>query len=143
MVLVMNTDNTITTATVPHQINIQNQKYYLFATTSHIPGHFIGMKMCHDHKQDTVVDDLFKTSEGVHIVSRAFYNQSNARSRPVNSSQQTNIIDLFDPNLEFSQEQVFEEYIDDFLSEQDSPLSQNNDDDSDSISTNDDNIDTI
>ncbi|CAF4603527.1 unnamed protein product, partial [Rotaria socialis] len=53
-----------------------------------------------------------------------------ARSRPVNSSQQTNIIDLFDPNLEFSQEQVFEEYIDDFLSEQDSPLSQNNDDDS-------------
>ncbi|CAF3545147.1 unnamed protein product [Rotaria socialis] len=66
-----------------------------------------------------------------------------ARSRPVNSSQQTNIIDLFDPNLEFSQEQVIEEYIDDFLSEQDSPLSQNNDDDSDSISTNDDNIDTI
>ncbi|CAM4974949.1 unnamed protein product [Rotaria socialis] len=32
---------------------------------------------------------------------------------------------------QFSQEQVFEEYIDDFLSEQDSPLSQNNDDDSD------------
>ncbi|CAM4964899.1 unnamed protein product [Rotaria socialis] len=55
---------------------IQNQKYCLFATTSHIPGHFIGMITCHDHKQDTVVDDLFKTSEGVHIVSRTFYNQS-------------------------------------------------------------------
>ncbi|CAF4107243.1 unnamed protein product, partial [Rotaria magnacalcarata] len=76
MVLVMNTDNTITTATVPRQINIQHQKYCLFATTSHIPGHFIGMITCHDHKQDTVVDDLFRTSEGVHIVSRAFYNQS-------------------------------------------------------------------
>ncbi|CAM2716637.1 unnamed protein product [Rotaria socialis] len=55
---------------------IQNQTYCLFATTSHIPGHFIGMITCHDHKQDTVVDDLFKTSEGVHIASRAFYNQS-------------------------------------------------------------------
>ncbi|CAF3389709.1 unnamed protein product [Rotaria socialis] len=76
MVLVMNTDNTITTSTATRQINIQNQKYCLFAMTSHIPGHFIGMITCHDHKQDTVVDDLCKASEGVHIVSRAFYNQS-------------------------------------------------------------------
>ncbi|CAF2110693.1 unnamed protein product [Rotaria magnacalcarata] len=74
MVLVMNTDNTITTATGPRQINIQNQKYCLFVTINHIPGHSIGMITCHDHKQDTVVDDLFKTSEDVHIVSRVFYN---------------------------------------------------------------------
>ncbi|CAF4456850.1 unnamed protein product [Rotaria socialis] len=86
MVLVMNTDNTITTSTATRQINIQNQKYCLFAMTSHIPGHFIGMITCHDHKQDTVVDDLCKASEGVHIVSRAFYNQSNQIKCEIESS---------------------------------------------------------
>ena len=52
-------------------------RYSLFGTTMHKGNHFIGMVVCTEHQQDTIVDDLFKVGEGVHIVSTAFYAKSN------------------------------------------------------------------
>ncbi|CAF1390530.1 unnamed protein product [Adineta steineri] len=70
-------ETTITTVNIPRDIVINGQKYLLFGTTSHKPDHFIGMILCNEYQQETIVDDLFKTTEGVYVVSTAFYIKSN------------------------------------------------------------------
>ncbi|CAF1261107.1 unnamed protein product, partial [Adineta steineri] len=74
--IITNLEEIITTANIPRDIVIDGQKYLLFGTTSYKPGHFIGMILCLDHQQETIVDNLFRTTEGVHVVSRAFYIKS-------------------------------------------------------------------
>ena len=97
MLLVATNDTIITTANIPRNVDIQQQKWSLInkifkksytchmtasfrrsllGTTSHKSRHFIGIVSCNSHKQETIIDDLFNIDEDIHTVSREFYIKS-------------------------------------------------------------------